>query len=187
MYATKNLGNVIVEFISKNDIPYDFIHRSRNMDEASSTRNMDVCVVDENKVINTSQKRTTSALVTITQKKAKSKKDQGSKYSSLWLGFHALNIINKQKELPIESGETTRELMKRKIDFDEAKEMQNARPFPHMSLKKNGHPRGKMGKKDNTIISPNFHLMWKLMRMNFLLITKYQFTLNLVSKNGNEM
>ena len=93
------------------------------MAEASSTRNMDVCVIDENEVINISQKRTTSALITITQKKAKSKKDQGSKYSSLWLGFQPLNLINKQKELPMESGETTKELIKGKIDFDEAKKM----------------------------------------------------------------
>ena len=44
------------------------------MAEASSTRNMDVCVIDENEIINNSQKRTTSALVLITQKKAESKK-----------------------------------------------------------------------------------------------------------------
>ena len=70
------------------------------------------------------------------RKKAKSKKDRESKYSSLWLGFQALNHLNKQKELPMESGESTRELMKRKIDFNEAKEMQNARPsFPYVPQK----------------------------------------------------
>jgi hypothetical protein len=43
------------------------------MAEASSTRNMNVCVVDENEIINTSKKRTISAIVTTTQKKTKIK------------------------------------------------------------------------------------------------------------------
>jgi len=52
---------------------------------------------------------------------------------SLWLGFQALNHINKQKDLPSECIETTRELIKKRIDFDEAKEMQKARPsFPYV-------------------------------------------------------
>ena len=54
------------------------------MDEASSTRNMDVCVVEENEIINTSQKVITSALVTITQKKLKVKKSR-----SKWVVFVA--------------------------------------------------------------------------------------------------
>ena len=109
------------------------IYRTKSMAEASSTRNLDVCVVDENVIVNTSQKRTTSTTVATLQKKAKNKKDQNSKYSSLWLGFQALNLLNKQKELPMESVESTKELLKRKIDFDEAKEMQNARAsFPYV-------------------------------------------------------
>lgn len=44
------------------------------MAEASSTRNMNVCVVDENEIINTSKKRTISAIVTTTQKRPKEKK-----------------------------------------------------------------------------------------------------------------
>ena len=83
--------------------------------------------------INTSQKRTTGALVTITQKKAKNKKSLGAKGLSLWLGFQALNHINKQKDLPTEFFETTKELMKKGINFDEAKEMQKAKPsFPYV-------------------------------------------------------
>jgi hypothetical protein len=51
----------------------------------------------------------------------------------LWLGFQALNHIYKQKDMPLDSFETTRELMKKGIDFDEAKEMQKARPsFPYV-------------------------------------------------------
>lgn len=49
----------------------------------------------------------------------------------MWLGFQALNHIYKQKELPQEHIGTTRDLMKKGIDFDEAKEMQNMVPsFP---------------------------------------------------------
>ena len=101
------------------------------MAEASSTKNMDVCVVEENEIINTSQKITTSDVVTIIQKKAKSKRSLGFNGLSLWLEFPALNHINKQKTLPLESIETTRELLRKGIDFDEAKEMQSALPsFP---------------------------------------------------------
>ena len=131
--AKKCYANVIVQIFSKKPLSYAFIQRTKTMAEASSTRNMDICVMGENEIINTSQKRTTSTMLAIAQKKAKNKKILESKYSSLWLGFQALNLINKQKELPMESGETTRELMKRKIDFDEAKEIQNARPsFPYV-------------------------------------------------------
>lgn len=49
----------------------------------------------------------------------------------MWLGFQALNHIYKQKELPQEHIGTTRDLIKKGIDFDEAKEMQNMVPsFP---------------------------------------------------------
>lgn len=58
---------------------------------------MDVCIVAENEITNNSQKRTTSALVTITQKKATSKKGLGVKGFLMRLSFHALNYINKQK------------------------------------------------------------------------------------------
>ena len=110
---------------------YDALHRFPSMAETSSTKNIDVCVVEENEIINTSQKRTNSALLTITQKKSKSKKSLGPNGLSLWFGFPALNLINKQKELSKEIIGTTRELMKKGIDFDEAKEMQNALPsFP---------------------------------------------------------
>ena len=125
------------------------------MAKTSSTRNMDICVIDENKMINTSRKRTPSAIVATTQKKAKSKKNLSSKYSFLWLEFYALNHINKQKELLMDSGKTTRELLKKKINFDEVKEIQSARSsFPYVP-KKNGRLRGKMGRKGNTITSPN--------------------------------
>ena len=128
---TKTLTNIALKILAKNLT--HVLYRFETMAEASSTRNMDVCVVEENEIINTSQKRTTSALVTITQKKAKSKKSLGSNGLSLWLGFPALNHINKHKELPYESIETTRELMKKGIDFDEAKEMQSAQSsFPYV-------------------------------------------------------
>ena len=119
-----------LQICSKNLI-YDALHRFSNMAETSSTKNIDVCVVEENEIINSSQKRTSTPLLTITQKKAKNKKSLGPNGLSLWLGFPALNLVNKQKELPRESIGTTRELMKKGIDFDEAKEMQNALPsFP---------------------------------------------------------
>ena len=125
--------NNIVERSSENAISYAIIHRSKKMAEASSTQNLDVCIVEENEVINISQKRTTSAQLTITQKKAKNKKNLGSKHASLWIGFQALNLLNKQKNLPIEKEESTRELLKRRIDFDEAKEIHSARPsFPYV-------------------------------------------------------
>ena len=47
-----------------------------------------------------------------------------------------MNLINKERSVPMESIESTRELMKRKIDFDEAKEMQNAKhSFPYVPKK----------------------------------------------------
>ena len=157
------------------------------MTEASFMRNMDVYAVEENKVINTSPKRTTLALVTIVQKKAKRQKNLGSKCFSFWLGFQALNLFNKPKELPKESVETTRELMKKMIDIDEAKEMQNAKlSFSHV-------PQIEWPSKrediidDYITISPNFPLMWKLMRMDSSYTTKYQSTLNFENKNGNEI
>ena len=128
--ATPTYGNIMP--LAKKHSSY-MIYRTKSMAEASSTRNLDVCVVNENVIVNSSQKRTTSTTVATLQKKAKNKKDQNSKYSSLWLGFQALNLLNKQKELPMESVESTKELLKRKIDFDEAKEMQNARAsFPYV-------------------------------------------------------
>ena len=128
----EHLAHIALKNYSKN-LLYDVFYRFTKMAETSSTKNMDVCVVEENEIINTSQKRTTSALVTIIQKKAKSKRSLGFNGLSLWLGFPALNHINKQKELPLESIETTRELLKKGIDFDEAKEMQSALPsFPYV-------------------------------------------------------
>ena len=132
LYATLNVSKMLSLF-SEKDEAFDFIHRFVKMAQTSSTRHMDVCIVDENEIITTSQKRTTSALATSSQKKAKNKKDLKTKYSSLWLGFQALNLIHKEREVPIENIESTRELMKRKIDFDEAKEMQHCRPsFPYV-------------------------------------------------------
>ena len=52
---------------------------------------------------------------------------------SLWLGFQALNHINKHNDLSLEYFETTNEPKKKVIDFDEAKEMQKAKPlFPYV-------------------------------------------------------
>ena len=128
--TTYNLINIFSLLYAKT--PTHAFYRFRHMAEASSTRNMDVCIVAENE-INTSQKRSTTALVTITQKKAKSKKSLGAKGLSLWLGFQVLNHINKQKDLPAEFFETTKELMKKGIDFDEVKEMQKAKSsFPYV-------------------------------------------------------
>ena len=90
------------------------LYMFKNMAETSTTRNMDVCVVAENGITNSSQKRTSTALVTITQKNVKNKKILGVKGLSLWLGFQALNHINKQKDLPLEYLETTKELMDEK-------------------------------------------------------------------------
>jgi hypothetical protein len=96
--AIKCYANVILQIFSKNQLSYVFIQRTKSMAEANSTKNMDVCVIDENEIITTFQKRTTFAVVTTIQKKTKNKKVPGLKYSSLWLGFQALNLINKQKD-----------------------------------------------------------------------------------------
>ena len=66
--ATTCYGNALVQSCSKKQKSYDLIYRT--MAATSSTRNMDVCVVEENEVINNSQKRITSAIVTATQKKS---------------------------------------------------------------------------------------------------------------------
>ena len=70
---------IILEKPYENVVSYVIVHRSKHMTKASFMRNMDVCAVEENEVINTSPKKTTLALVTMVQKKAKSKKNLGSK------------------------------------------------------------------------------------------------------------
>ena len=74
-----NLTHEIVKISSKLYVK-TFVHafyRFRHMAEASSTKNMDVCMVAENEITNIAQKKTPSVLVTITQKKTKSKKSLG--------------------------------------------------------------------------------------------------------------
>ena len=90
-----------LENIYSKKFTYDALYMFRNIAEASFTKNMDVCMVEENEIMTNSQKRTTSVLVTVTQKKAKSKKSLVPNGLSLWLGFQGLNHINKQKRLPI--------------------------------------------------------------------------------------
>ena len=46
-----------VKLFSKCHKSYDLIYRVENMDEASSTRNMEICVVDENEIITSSQEK----------------------------------------------------------------------------------------------------------------------------------
>jgi hypothetical protein len=129
---TTNLAKIPLRMYYKN-LMYDVLYRVQNMAVASFTKNMDVCVVEENEIMNNSQKRNTSALVTITQKKAKSNNSVVPNDLSLQLGFQALNLIKKQKDLLIESFGIIRELMKKLIDFDETKEMQSAKPsFPYV-------------------------------------------------------
>ena len=90
---TKNIKIISFSFHSKKFL-YALLYRLIDMTEASSTKNMDLCVVEEDEIVNTSQKRSTTALGTITHKKPKSKKNLGR--NSLWFGFHATNLINKQ-------------------------------------------------------------------------------------------
>ena len=61
-YATLNVSQMLYLFFEKDEIFY-FIHKFVKMAQTSSTRHMDVCIVDENEIITSSQKRTTSALV----------------------------------------------------------------------------------------------------------------------------
>ena len=91
----KNIKIISFSFHCENSL-YIIIYRFIDIAEASSTRNMDICVVEEIEIVNTSQKRRTTALVTITHKNPKSKKSLGRTH--LWFRFHALNAINKQKK-----------------------------------------------------------------------------------------
>ena len=99
--TTKNLINISLKIFSKSFI-HAALYMTKYMAEASSTTNMDVCVVEENEIMTTSQKKITLALVTITQNKAKSKKSLEPNGLSLWLRFKALNLITKQKEFTYE-------------------------------------------------------------------------------------
>ena len=80
--STNTYRNVLVLCLSKKHTLYDVIYRTA-MAASRSTKNIVVCIIDENEIINTS-KKTTSAIITTTQKNTKSKKILGSKYSSLW-------------------------------------------------------------------------------------------------------
>jgi hypothetical protein len=70
--APHKLVNIFSKFYSKK--PMHVFYRFTHMAEASSTKNMDVCIVAENEITNSSQKRTTSALVTITKKRLRAKR-----------------------------------------------------------------------------------------------------------------
>ena len=50
---TNTYENVVVLCLSKKYTPYDVIYMTA-MAEASSTKNMDICVIDKNEIINTS-------------------------------------------------------------------------------------------------------------------------------------
>lgn len=93
--TTKDCENISLKVYSKKLI-YIALYKFNYMAEASFTRNMDVCVVDKNKIINTSQK-TTSALITITQKKAKILKDVEPHNLFLWIRLQTITS-SKNKE-----------------------------------------------------------------------------------------
>ena len=54
--TTKNTKKISLKIHSKNFF-YDALYMFKYMAEASSTRNMDICVVEKNEIINTSQKK----------------------------------------------------------------------------------------------------------------------------------
>ena len=111
---TKNIKIISFSFHCKNS-HYIIIYRFIDIAEVSSTKNMDICVVEETEIVNTSQKKRTTALVTITHKNPKSKKNLGRTH--LWFRFHALNPINKKKQVPQEIIESRREFGKEENKF----------------------------------------------------------------------
>ena len=100
---------------------------------AASTTNveMEMGMVDENETISSSQKRSTMAQVTISQKKAKGKMVVEPKYPPFWLGFQAMNWTNRSKDYPIDKMELISELIRKGMEIDEATKCQQAIPsFP---------------------------------------------------------
>ena len=101
---------------------------------AASTTNhgKDICMMDENEVENcVSQKRPTMAQVIMRQKKAKVKLIIESKHSPFWLGFQAMNWTNRVLDYLVDSMELVNELIKKRMEIEEATECQQAIPsFP---------------------------------------------------------
>ena len=83
--------------------------------------------------------------------------------------------------------ETIRDLMKKMINIDEAKKMQNVKLFFSHVPQIEWPSKRKNRIYDYTTISLKFPLMWKLMRMDSSFTTKYQSILNFENKNGNEI
>ena len=108
-------------------------HKTKKMAAASTLNNdVDLCMMDENEINSASQKRPKSmAQITISQKKAKGKLIFESKCPPFWLGFQAMNWTNIAKDYPVDSMELTSELIKRRMEIEEATECQQAIPsFP---------------------------------------------------------
>ena len=91
---------------------------------AASTTNMDMemGMVDENEMNSSSQKRPTMAQVTISQNKAKGKLIIESKRPPFWLGFQAMNWMNRTKDYPVDSMELISKLIRKRMEIDEATE-----------------------------------------------------------------
>ena len=96
----------------------------------TSTTNVDMemGMVDENEMNFSSQKCPTMAQVTISQKKAKNKLITKSKRPPFWLGFQAMNWTNRTKDYLDDSMELISELIRKRMEIDEATECQQATP-----------------------------------------------------------
>ena len=86
------------------------------MATARTTNNAnDICMMDENEIDNTmSQKRPTVAQVTVSQKKVKGKLFSETKCPPFWLGFQAMNWMNRSNDYPVDSMELISDLIKKR-------------------------------------------------------------------------
>ena len=78
-------------------------------------------MIDENEVENSgSQKRSSMARVTMSQKKVKSKLFSKTKRPFFWLEFQTVNWTNRQEDYPIDNMELISELIKKGMEIDKA-------------------------------------------------------------------
>ena len=79
-----------------------------------------------------SQKRTSSAQVLSSQKKVKGKEIQFQR-PPFWLGFHALNLLAKEKDAPMEPSHSVSQLVRMGVSNEEALDWVQSEPaFPYV-------------------------------------------------------
>ena len=108
-------------------------HKTEKRAATRTTNNdVDLCMMDENETNSASQKCPKSmAQATISQKRAKGKLIFELKCPSFWLGFQAMNWTNRAKDYSMDSMELTSELIKRRMEIEEATKCQQTIPsFP---------------------------------------------------------